>query len=145
MTSLSYFFVKIYYIFSNFSTIHSDPIFVTHPTSQYTGNVGNSVNITGCQLQSAIRMTNSSHSNQQQNRFYWLVNGFVQRTSDILSTVISTGHNVGYLLMKMSSATVNDQGFYQCAYLKPGKVEKLILSNKASVQFTGIQKESSLS
>ena len=105
-----------------------DPVFTIQPTSQYTDNIGSPLNITQCQMNSILKT-----SPQQ---FYWLVNGVEQRLANV--TDVSGSNNVMYSKLQLSTTTIKDQGFYQCAFVRPGKVAKMVLSNKANVQFTGM-------
>ena len=121
-------FTKKVELISLFTIFILDPVFTLQPTSQYTDNIGSPLNITTCKLNSILKAS--------PKQFYWLVNGVEQRLADV--TAVDGSNNVMYSPLQLPLTTVKDQGFYQCVFLKPGQVGKMVLSNKANVQFTGI-------
>uniref|UniRef100_A0A7M5X0H9 Uncharacterized protein n=2 Tax=Clytia hemisphaerica TaxID=252671 RepID=A0A7M5X0H9_9CNID len=103
-----------------------DPTITIQPTAKYNDSIGSPINITGCRISSILQM--------QSNNLYWLVNSIEKRTAFLSFDK----NNAQFASLAMASSTINDQGFYQCAFLKPGKAKKLVLSNSANVQFKDI-------
>ena len=106
--------------------LHVDPTIVVQPLAKYNDSIGSPINITGCRISSILQMP--------RNNLYWLVNSIEKRRA----VPSFDQYNVQFEPLTMASSTINDQGFYQCVFLKPGKSKKLVLSNSANVQFNGM-------
>ena len=72
-----------------------------------------------------------------ENNLFWLVSS-VKRITPIFAERKDDTNDVEFLPWIIDEAKVSDHGYYQCAFLKPGKQNKWILSKKAEVQFDGM-------
>ena len=70
------------------------------------------------------------------NRLFWLIHSVEQRAATVVPSS-SNDETVDFQPLLIKKSIIDDQGFYQCAFKKPGAQERLVLSNQANVQFNG--------